>query len=345
VTVVLGVEVVLVAPFLGTAVASLLQAAPGWAGLALLATAGSLTAFALTRRRLLRTAGVRVSTRSSLASVLVSNAFHVTLPGGVAFSTGYSYRWMREHGAAPTVAGWSLAVNGLLSSVCLAVLGMAASLSAGGASWARLLLEVAGAAVLVLGVRYAVRNPERTLAAAGSLLASASRLLRRPAATGTDRLAETVSQLGAVRPAARDWAAAIAFALLNWVLDLACLALCTRATGLPDLTFGALAAAYVAGMAASSLSLLPGGLGVVDAALVLGLVAGGSPAAAALPAVVLYRLISLLAVVAAGWLVHAATLLRQRAGAAPAGRRPRGASAFFMSLSSVPHRTVGRLAP
>ena len=274
VTVVLGVEVELVAPFLGTAVASLLQAAPGWAGLALLATAGSLTAFALTRSRLLRTAGVRVSTRSSLASILVSNAFHVTLPGGVAFSTGYSYRWMREHGAGPTVAGWSLAVNGLLSSACLAGLGLAASLSVGGASWARPLLQVAGVAVLVLGARYVVRNPERALAAA-------NRLLRRPAATGTDRLAETATQLGAVRPTARDWTAATAFALLNWVLDLACLALCTRATGLPDLTFGALAAAYVAGMAASSLSLLPGGLGVVDAALVLGLVAGGSPAAAA----------------------------------------------------------------
>ena len=127
---------------------------------------------------LLRTAGVRVSTRSSLASILISNAFHVTLPGGVAFSTGYSYRWMREHGAGPTVAGWSLAVNGLLSSACLAGLGLAASLSVGGASWARLLLQVAGVAVLVLGARYVVRNPERALAAAGSLLAAANRLLR-----------------------------------------------------------------------------------------------------------------------------------------------------------------------
>ena len=37
----------------------------------------------------------------------------------------------------------------------------------------------------------------------------------------------------------------------------------------------------------------------------LGLVAAGSPATVALSAVVLYRMISLVGVVAAGWVVHA----------------------------------------
>ena len=82
--------------------------------------------------------------------------------------------------------------------------------------------------------------------------------------------------------------------------------------GLTGLGTTALLTAYVAGMAASSLSLLPGGLGAVDAALVLGLVAGGSPAAVALSAVVLYRLISLVGVVVAGWVVHAVHQLRER---------------------------------
>jgi uncharacterized membrane protein YbhN (UPF0104 family) len=58
-------------------------------------------------------------------------------------------------------------------------------------------------------------------------------------------------------------------------------------------------------MAASGISLLPGGIGVVDTTMVLVMVAGGIPAAAALPAVLLFRLISLVAVVAAGWLVVA----------------------------------------
>ena len=51
----------------------------------------------------------------------------------------------------------------------------------------------------------------------------------------------------------------------------------------------ALLVAYTAGMASSGLSLVPGGIGVVEAALILVLVAGEIPAAAALPAVLLYR--------------------------------------------------------
>jgi uncharacterized protein (TIRG00374 family) len=120
------------------------------------------------------------------------------------------------------------------------------------------------------------------------------------------RVAETVAQLRWVRPTPRDWAAASGFALLNWVFDLACLAACCAATGVSGVRAAVLLVAWVAGSATSSLSVLPGGLGTVDAALLLALVAGGVPAAGALSAVVLYRLLSLVGVVAAGWVVHAA---------------------------------------
>ena len=96
------------------------------------------------------------------------------------------------------------------------------------------------------------------------------------------------------------------------MLDLACLGACAYAVGLTGVGMAALITAYVAGMAASGLSLLPGGLGAVDAALVLGLVAAGGPAAVALSAVVLYRMISQVGVVAAGWVVHAVPFARRR---------------------------------
>jgi putative heme transporter len=305
VALVLGTEAVLAAPYLGSTLAAVTGAADGWVGLAILAAAGSLTAFALVRRALLGAAGVGVSTGSALASVLVANAFHMTLPGGVAFSTGYAYRWMQRHGAGPTVAGWNLAVNGLLSTAGLAALGVSASLLVGSTNWALTAVEIIGVAVLVFGVGRLVRDPTRTLAAAGHVLAVANRLRRRPAAAGAARLARTAEQLRAVRPTARDWTAASSYALLNWLLDLACLGACAYAVGLTGVGLTALLAAYVAGMATSGLSLLPGGLGTVDAALVLGLVAAGSPATVALAAVVLYRMISLVGVVAAGWVVHA----------------------------------------
>jgi uncharacterized protein (TIRG00374 family) len=131
-----------------------------------------------------------------------------------------------------------------------------------------------------------------------------------------------VAQLRSVRPSGRDWTAATVFALLNLVLDMACLAACTAATGVSGLTPTVLLVAFVAGSAASSLSLLPGGLGVVDAALVLAFVAGGIPAAAVLSGVVLYRLVSLVGVVAAGWAVHGVQLLGARRPAAPGAPWP-----------------------
>ena len=185
VALVLGTEAVLAAPYLGSAIAAVTRAADGWVGLAMIATAGSLTAFALVRRTLLRAAGVGVSTGSALASVLVANAFHMTLPGGVAFSTGHSYRWMQRHGADPTAAGWNLAVSGLLSTASLAAMGVAASLLVGSASWAETAVEIIGIAVLVLGVGHLVRNPNRALTAAGRLLVGVNQLRRRPARPAT----------------------------------------------------------------------------------------------------------------------------------------------------------------
>lgn len=303
---VLGTEAVLAAPYLSGATAAVTQAADGWVGLAVLAATGSLTAFALVRRRLLRAAGLDASAASALGSVLVANAFHMTLPGGVAFSTGSAFRWLRRHGAGPTVAAWNLAVNGLLSTAGLAALGVVASLLVGSTSWIRLAVEISGVALLALGVGRLVRHPDRALRAATHVLAGLNRMRRRPAGTGVDRLTRTAEQLRAVRPTARDWATASGYAVANWLLDLACLTACAHAVGLTGLGLPVLLTAYVAGSATSSLSLLPGGIGTVEAALVLGLVAGGAPTTAALSAVVLYRLISLVGVVVVGWVVHAA---------------------------------------
>ena len=73
--------------------------------------------------------------------------------------------------------------------------------------------------------------------------------------------------------------------------------------------------AYCAGMAAASVPIVPGGLGVVDGALVLGLVAGGVAGSSAVAAVVLYRLISFGFIIGAGWLVW--LVLRHRAKDSP----------------------------
>ena len=66
----------------------------------------------------------------------------------------------------------------------------------------------------------------------------------------------------------------------------------------------------LAGTALGSAAPTPGGIVAVEAALAGGLIAAGVPASAALPAVLLYRAVTLWLRVAPGWV--ALTLLRRR---------------------------------
>jgi uncharacterized protein (TIRG00374 family) len=325
----LAVEVVLVAPYLRGTLATLRSAQPAWVALGVLAAALSLLMFAGSRRRLLTAAGVPVPVRPTLAAVLVANAVHVTLPGGAAFSTAYTFRWMRGRGASAPAATWALVAGGLVASASLAVLGLAGSLLVGSRSGVvPTVIGVLALVLLGLALRRLVRRPDRAELVGRTVLRWANRIRRRPADAGAERLAELLLQLRAVRPRAVDWLLASVAAAANWVFDVACLAACAAALGV-QVSLPVLLLTYTAGMAASSASLLPGGLGVVDAALTVGFVAGGIPAATALPAVLLYRLISLVGVVGVGWIVAAVqarrggdrTAVRERAASA---ERPSG---------------------
>jgi uncharacterized membrane protein YbhN (UPF0104 family) len=302
----LAVEIVRIAPTMSGTLTSVAGARPGWIAVAVLAAAGSMSMFARSRRRLMRAAGIVVPVRSAEAAVYVANALHTTLPGGAAFSTGYTYRWMRRWGASSPAATWALVAGGVVSSASLAGLGVLGSLLVGSsAGWMSLGTALVGIAAAAYGVRALQRSPGAVIAVARWGIGRINTVRHRPRSSGLEAVEELVTQLRAVRPRGRDWLAATAFATANWALDAGCLAAGGAALGVHGLTLAVLLLTYTAGMAASSLSLVPGGLGVVDAAMVLTLVAGGVPAAAALPVVLLYRLISLGGVVAVGWVVAA----------------------------------------
>jgi threonine/homoserine/homoserine lactone efflux protein len=59
-------------------------------------------------------------------------------------------------------------------------------------------------------------------------------------------------------------------------------------------------------MAAGSITVVPGGLGIIDGALVLGLIAGGMTTEVAIAVVVLYRVITLGFIIGVGWLSYLA---------------------------------------
>jgi len=305
-------EAVLAGPEIRGVLRSLWRIEVGWLGVAVVSSAVSMSMFAGIRRRLLRAAGFRV--RGAVAAVYVANSLHATLPGGVAFSTGYTYRWLRAQGVGGPVAAWCLAASGLVSTAALLAFGAVGSLLAGGqAGWVQLALAVTGIVLITVVFRHLARQPRVVVTIVRWVLMRVNRVRRRPATTGVDGLTELLVQLNSVRPGGRDWLVATGCALLNWAFDAACLAACAAALDLRGLTLPLLLIAYTAGMATAGLSPLPGGLGLVDATLVVALVAGGVPAAAALPVVILYRLISLVCVVGVGWIVCAVQQLRHTA--------------------------------
>jgi hypothetical protein len=91
-------------------------------------------------------------------------------------------------------------------------------------------------------------------------------------------------------------------ALANWLADAAVLAVSIHAAG-AAVPWHDLLLIYGSGIAAQSLNLTPGGLGVTEGALSLTLIATGLRASQALAAVLLYRLASFWLVAFAGWLV------------------------------------------
>lgn len=304
---VLGAELALGWRSLADAVAHLHTPHPGWLAAALLAGTAAMQAYARMQRHLLRSAGVRVSMLRHMALAYAAHSLSVTLPGGPAFSTALNFRQMRRFGASPAVASWCIALSGILSAAALAAITAFSTVTANGTPDWHTFAALAVAAVLAtIGVRRLARHPDSLTAVTRPVLILVNRLRRRPADHGQDRIQGFLEQLRAARLTPGHGAAAVTFALLNWLLDAACLWLCCIAVGGGTISAGQLLLAFCAGMAAGTITIVPGGLGIIDGALILGLMAGGIGTEIAIAVVVLYRLITLGLIVGVGWLSYLA---------------------------------------
>ncbi|GAA4941324.1 lysylphosphatidylglycerol synthase transmembrane domain-containing protein [Actinoplanes utahensis] len=310
VTAVLGAELILGWRSLADALTQLRAPHLGWLGAALLAGTAAMQSYARMQRRLLRSAGVRVPLLRHVALAYAAHSLSVTLPGGPAFATALNYRQMRRFGASPAVASWCIALSGILSAAALAAITAFSTITANGApDWHTFLALAVAVLIAVLGAR---RLGDLT-AVTRPVLQLINRLRRRPADHGQDRVQGFLDQLRAARLTPGNGAAAVAFALLNWLFDAACLWLCCMAVGGGTISAGQLLLAFCAGMAAGSITIVPGGLGIIDGALILGLIAGGIPTDVAIAVVVLYRLITLGFIIGLGWLSYLAIRRRTRA--------------------------------
>ena len=317
----LGIELLYGWPALLSALEHLRQ--PNWPtiGLAVLADLASMGVFARMQRRLLRAAGTLVPIQRAVALAYAAHSLSVTLPGGPVFSTAFNFSQMRRFGATSAVASWAVAVSGVLSTSALVLIGTVGGLVArGGHGVWSLVVDAVVAVGLAFGLRLFVQHPKWLLWLCGKVLTAFATVTGRSTERGRRLVDGAVEQLSVIRMSTGDFRAAMGFSVANWLLDAVCFGLCCLAAGARGLSVTQVFVAYTAGMAAASVPVVPGGLGVVDGALTLGLTVGGTPVDDAIASVILYRLISLVLVIGVGWVLW--MLLRRRGVTAEVTAQP-----------------------
>lgn len=301
--VVLAVELALVRDQLAKAWESLLSANWWWVLAAAAAAMASMHSFAQIQRTLLRSAGVRVHQWRSEAAFYAGNALSTTLPGGPVLSATFIYRQQRLWGASPLVASWQLVMSGVLQVIGLALLGLGGAFLLGASeNPMSLIFSLGGFLALVLLAQAVASRPELLDGLGARVLAWTNSVRGKPADTGVAKWREILAQLAAVHLGRRDLSEAFGWSLFNWVADVACLLFACYATG-GHPSLAGVTVAYAAARAVGSIPLMPGGLLVVEAVLVPGLVSSGMSLASAISAMLVYRLISWIFISAIGWVV------------------------------------------
>ncbi|MEV0720204.1 flippase-like domain-containing protein [Asanoa sp. NPDC050611] len=274
-------------------VADLAGANVGWLAGAVLVQFCSQACFARQQRALLTALDVNISRRDALAITYSRSAISMVLPAGAAMSAAFALRQYRRHGASTAVAATAMLLSGAASVVGLVLLYAGTIRTpawADSAVWhmvppAAVLAALLGALVVL---RHRGPAPPRPTAVS-------------PRTSIWRRLRDVADDARAVR--VRYLALAIGYAALNWLFDLGCLVAAAHACRLP-LTVFQLATVYLAVQVVRQIPLTPGGIGVIEASLLAGLVTAGAAQPAAAAVVLLYRLVSFWLVLPAGLVAY-----------------------------------------
>jgi putative heme transporter len=278
-----------------------------WIALGVLLEASSMATFAMMQSRLLRVGGRRVGTGPMMATTLAANALSVSVPvAGPELGAAFSFRRFKKQGADTSLAGWTLLAGGLASWFGAIVI-----LGAGGVLSGNIVVTgvTIGAGLLAVFVGLAVwvgvgrtRLHLVVECSAAWVMQRVSRFLSRPVKDPAAAVNGWIEGLGSLRPSKAEWGKVSGLGLANWLTDIGVLAVSILALG-GTVPWRSLLLIYGLATLIGSLGITPGGLGLVEGTLCLGLVSTGLPAALALAAVLLYRLVSFWLVMATGWLV------------------------------------------
>jgi uncharacterized protein (TIRG00374 family) len=283
-----------------------------WIALGFALEASSMATFAMMQRRLLRVGGRRVGTRPMVATILAANALSVSVPvAGPELGAAFTFRRFKDQGADTSLAGWTLLAGGFASSF-----GAIVVIGTGGVLSGNVVVTgvTIGSGLFALFVGHALwvgvgRARLRMVVAhsAAWVIQCLSRFLSRPVEEPAAVVNGWIEGLRSLRPSKAEWGKVGGLGLGNWLADIGVFAVSILALG-GAVPWRSLLLIYGLATVVGSLGITPGGLGLVEGTLCLGLVSTGLPAALALAAVLLYRLVSFWLVMATGWLV----LLRLR---------------------------------
>lgn len=328
-----------------------------WLVAAVALQAGSMSTFARLQRRVLAETGLRVSARSALVIAYAGNAVAMTIPfAGTTASAAFTYRQYRGRGATGAMAGWTMAVAGVVSTSTFALLIGLGALGEGDPVAAGIgVAGIAAATLPIVAIVLALRSDRwrrRLERPAVFVLRLTRRVSSVPRRDPAEVVARTFTQLSTFRLRRRSALMALGLAALNWLLDALCLWAVLQAFDVA-LPVRSLPLVYAAAIAAASLGVTPAGIGTVEAAIAVALTHLGTTAASGLLAALVYRGISTWLVVLVGWVVLAAlrrraTVVREPADVVPAATEgrisPRRADSGRRAAAR-PRRAAGRASP
>lgn len=283
-----------------------------WLVPAVAVEAFSFFCFAQVLGRLLLETDHRLALRPLLGITLASNAVANSLPAGPAFGAVYSYRQMTLRGIPSITSAWAMLASGVLATSGLAVLATIGVGAAEDQSDAFDLVGVVVGSLVVAALLVLLLRRPQVLSRPVHVALRAGRRAWPSGRWDPDALTRSFRQrLAAVTPGWPGLLTALAWAIGNWVFDLGCL-LCTFGAVGQTVPWAGVVLAYGAAQLAANLPVTPGGLGVVEGSLTIGLVAYGGAEAKTVAIVIIYRVLSFWVPLLIGWVVVGAMAAAHR---------------------------------
>jgi len=272
-----------------------------WVGVGFAAELASMIPLAEAQRVILRAAGTDTPLGEMVGVTFASNAIASTAPAGVAFAEGYAFRRYRHFGASEAVAAWAELASGAIAFAALAGMALAGAVIG--------IRRLPLALIPVLGVVFAGATGAAALFRRPHLMCDVIEWVEKhtgraggAVAPARGRLRSIAEELEDLQPSIRTWAAAYALSAANWFLDVVCLAFTFIAFAAP-VPWAAILLAFAGTKVVSSIGVTPGGLGIAEGGMIAVFAVYHAKLATAVPAVVVYRAVTLFGLVGLGWIL------------------------------------------